>query len=201
MSSVLEPAVRPDEASEGQTVISIPTASPETASPAKSLIKKPKRKGLRRALRFQRTPVSWSRARSGWRGASCVPRCGGCLIAGGNLHARARGACRAAAAKTAIDILNWPTRPAGGPRRENARGAAGISVRARSRNTRSDWRRIHTVLVDNLTGQPRRSGCFTTTKRRIGTRNPWSRRRSRRSCGSAPRASMPSTAFEGRSPP
>jgi hypothetical protein len=161
MSSVLEPAVRPDEASEGQTVLSIPAASPETASPAKSLIKKPKRfsAGLRfNALRYlvlaTALGMAWGLVRAAmWEGAGSPEATFMLVLAGGLL---------AAAAKTAIDILSWADAARQAAHVERMHAVQRVFQRACAVKEQAivDWRRIHTVLVDNLTGQPQEIRLF-----------------------------------------
>ena len=65
------------------------------------------------------------------------------------------GGLLAAAAKTAIDVLNWAetTRQAAHVERTNAVQRVFQRARLVREQAVLDWRRIHTVLVDNLTGQ------------------------------------------------
>ena len=65
------------------------------------------------------------------------------------------GGLLAAAAKTAIDILNWAETARQAVHVERMHAVQRIFQRARVLRDQAilDWRRIHTVLVDNLTGQ------------------------------------------------
>jgi hypothetical protein len=72
------------------------------------------------------------------------------------------GGLLAAAAKTAIEILNWAEATRQATHVERLRAVQRVFQRARRVREQSiqDWRRIHTVLVDNLTGQPQEIRLF-----------------------------------------
>jgi len=72
------------------------------------------------------------------------------------------GGLLAAAAKTAIDILNWAETTRQIAHVERLRAVQRVFERARRVRDHAviDWRRIHTVLVDNLTGQPQEIRLF-----------------------------------------
>jgi hypothetical protein len=65
------------------------------------------------------------------------------------------GGLLAAAAKTGIDILNWAETTRQSTHVERLHAVQRVFQRARMVRDHAalDWRRIHTVLVDNLTGQ------------------------------------------------
>ena len=65
------------------------------------------------------------------------------------------GGLLAAAAKTGIDILNWAEATRQAVHVERMHAVQRVFQRARTVRDQAllDWRRIHTVLVDNLTGQ------------------------------------------------
>jgi hypothetical protein len=65
------------------------------------------------------------------------------------------GGLLAAAAKTAIDILNWADSTRQAAYVERMHAVQRVFQRARVVRDQAvlDWRRIHTVLVDNLTGR------------------------------------------------
>lgn len=72
------------------------------------------------------------------------------------------GALMAAAGKTALDILNWAEQNRQAAHVERMHAVQRVYQRARSVREQAllDWRRIHTVLVDNLTGQPQEIRLF-----------------------------------------
>jgi hypothetical protein len=72
------------------------------------------------------------------------------------------GGLLAVTAKTAIDILNWAesNRQAVHVERMNAVHRVFQRACAIREQATIDWRRIHTVLVDNLTGQPQEIRLF-----------------------------------------
>jgi hypothetical protein len=65
------------------------------------------------------------------------------------------GGLLAAAAKTAIDILSWAEATRQAVHVERMHAVQRVFQRARNVRDQAllDWRRIHTVLVDNLTGR------------------------------------------------
>ena len=65
------------------------------------------------------------------------------------------GGLLAAAAKTAIDILNWAESARQAVHVERMHAVKRVFQRARVVREQAilDWRRIHTVLVDHMTGQ------------------------------------------------
>lgn len=161
MSSVLEPAVRPDESSEGQTVLSIPAPHQESPSPVKNPIRKQKRfsaslrfNGLRYLTLAATLLLSWGLVRAAmWEGAGSPEATFMLVLAGGLL---------AAGAKTAIDILNWADATRQAAHVERIHAVQRVFQRACIVREQAvlDWRRIHTVLVDNLTGQPQEIRLF-----------------------------------------
>jgi hypothetical protein len=72
------------------------------------------------------------------------------------------GGMLAAAGKTAIDILHWAEQTRQAAHVERLRAVRRVFKRARVVREQAvlDWRRIHTVLVDNLTGQPQEIRLF-----------------------------------------
>jgi len=72
------------------------------------------------------------------------------------------GGLLAAAAKTTIDLLNWAEATRQAAHVERLRAMQRVFERARRVRGHAviDWRRIHTVLVDNLTGQPQEIRLF-----------------------------------------
>jgi hypothetical protein len=72
------------------------------------------------------------------------------------------GGLLAGAAKTAIDILNWAESTRQLVHVERIHAVQRVFQRARVVRDQAllDWRRIHTVLVDNLTGQPQQIRLF-----------------------------------------
>ena len=161
MSSVLEPAVRPDESSEGQTVLSIPAPQQESPSPRENPIRKQKRfsaslrfNGLRYLTLAAALLLSWGLVRAAmWEGAGSPEATFMLVLAGGLL---------AAGAKTAIDILNWAEETRQAAHVERMHAVQRVFQRACALRNQAvlDWRRIHTVLVDNLTGQPQEIRLF-----------------------------------------
>src|SRR5262245_14400257 len=108
MSSVLEPDVRPEESSERQTVLSIPAPHEEGPRRSPNTVPPKKQKRFSASLRFNGLRyltltsallLSWGLVRAAmWQGAGSPESTFMLVLAGGLL---------AAAAKTAIDILNW----------------------------------------------------------------------------------------------
>jgi hypothetical protein len=72
------------------------------------------------------------------------------------------GGVLAAAGKTAIDILRWAEENRQAVHAERVRGVQRVFERACAVREQAimDWRRIHTILVDNLTGQPQQIRLF-----------------------------------------
>jgi hypothetical protein len=161
MSSVLEPAVRPDESSEGQAVLSIPAPQQESPSPRENPIRKQKRfsaslrfNGLRYLTLASALLLSWGLVRAAmWEGAGSPEATFMLVLAGGLL---------AAGAKTAIDISNWADATRQAAHVERMHAVQRVFQRACAVRNQAvvDWRRIHTVLVDNLTGQPQEIRLF-----------------------------------------
>ena len=88
-----------------------------------------------------------------WEGAGTPEATFALVLAGGLL---------AAAAKTAIDILNWAEATRQAAHVERMHAVQRVFQRACAVRDQAllDWRRIHTVLVDNLTGQPQEIRLF-----------------------------------------
>jgi hypothetical protein len=154
---VLEPAVVADRSVEDGTVRSISAEQAESPKPTK----KPKRflaslrfNGLRYLVLGTALLLAWGLVRAAmWVGAGTPEGTLALVLAGGLL---------AAAAKTAIDILNWAetTRQAAHVERLHAVQRVFQRARAVREQAALDWRRIHTVLVDNLSGQPQEIRLF-----------------------------------------
>ncbi|HEX4825561.1 MAG TPA: hypothetical protein VFV19_14760 [Candidatus Polarisedimenticolaceae bacterium] len=72
------------------------------------------------------------------------------------------GGLLAAAAKTGIDILNWAETTRQATHLERVRAIERLFERAGTVREQAllDWRRIHTKLVDNLSGQPQEIRLF-----------------------------------------
>jgi hypothetical protein len=103
--------------------------------------------GLRYLVLGSALLLAWGLLRAAmWRGAGTPEATFMLALAGGLL---------AAAAKTAIDILNWADETRQAAHVERMHAVQRIFKRARVVREQAvlDWRRIHTVLVDNLTGQ------------------------------------------------
>jgi hypothetical protein len=155
--SVLEPDVVVLSPAEGQTVQSTPPRQEEIPIP----MKKPKRffaslrfNGLRYLVLVGALLAAWGLVRAAmWEGAGSPEATFALVLAGGLL---------AAAAKTAIDIMNWAesTRQAAHVERMHAVQRVFRRARAVREQALLDWRRIHTVLVDNMTGQPQEIRLF-----------------------------------------
>jgi hypothetical protein len=175
MSSVLEPAVRPDENSEGQTVLSIPAPQQESPSPRENPIRKPKRfsaslrfNGLRYLTLASALLLSWGLVRGAmWEGAGSPEATFMLVLAGGLL---------AAGAKTAIDILNWADAARQAAHVERMHAVQRVFQRACAVRESGGPR----LAPDSYRPgrQPhrssrRRSGCSMTTTRRIARRNRW----------------------------
>jgi len=148
--SVLEPAEVVDRSPEAPTVESTPAPQGESPSPRK------KQKRFSASLRFN--------------GLRYLVLSGALLLAGGLVRASMwvgagtpeatfmlvlAGGLLAAAAKTAIDILNWAETTRQAAHVERMHAVQRVFQRARVVRDQAvlDWRRIHTVLVDNLSGQ------------------------------------------------
>jgi hypothetical protein len=154
---VLEPPVGADRTAEEQTVGSILPQQEETPTPRK------KQKRFLASLRFNRLRYlvlggallsAWGLIRAAmWEGAGTPEGTLALVLAGGLL---------AAAAKTAIDILNWAESTRQAAHVERMHAVQRVFQRARVVRDQAalDWRRIHTVLVDNLSGQPQEIRLF-----------------------------------------
>jgi len=139
------------------TVHSIPTSTAEEPRPGK----KPKRffaslrfNGVRYLVLGSSLLFAWGLLRTAmWIGAGRPEATYMLALAGGLL---------AAAAKSAIDILNWAESSRQATHVERVRAVQRVYQCARVVREQAllDWRRIHTVLVDNLTGQPQHIRLF-----------------------------------------
>ena len=157
MNSVLAPEVVPEKSAELRTPEPIPAQQAEKPI----LIRKPKRffanlrfNGLRYLVLIVALLSAWGLIRAAmWEGPAAPEATFALALAGGLL---------AAAAKTAIDILNWAetTRQAAHVERMHAVRRVFHRARAVKDQALVDWRRIHTVLVDNLSGQSREIRLF-----------------------------------------
>ena len=158
MPSVLEPDVVVESPAEGQTVQSTPPRHEESQI---LINKKPKRffaslrfNGLRYLVLSAALLSAWGLVLAAmWEGAGTPEATFALVLAGGLL---------AAAAKTAIDILNWAEATRQAAHVERMHAVQRVFQRARVVRDQAllDWRRIHTVLVDNLTGQPQEIRLF-----------------------------------------
>jgi hypothetical protein len=161
MSSVLEPAVRPDESSEERAELSIPAPHRESPRPTANPTKEPKRfsaglrvNGLRYLVLTACLLLAFGLVRAAmWEGAGSPEATFAFVLAGGLL---------AAAAKTALDILSWADAARQAAHVERMHAVQRVFQRACAVRDQAllDWRRIHTVLVDNLTGQPQEIRLF-----------------------------------------
>lgn len=157
MSTVLEPPVLEIRGAEEQTVPAAPTASRER------LRRRTKQKRLAASLRFNGLRYlvlafcllsSFGLVRAAMSLGTGAPEATFLLVLAGGLLA--------AAAKTAIDVLSWAEATRQATHLERLRGVQRVFDRARRVKDQAviDWRRIHTVLVDNLTGQPQEIRLF-----------------------------------------
>lgn len=161
MPSVLEPEVAaersPEEPKAETRVESIPAVKGDTPSP----MKKQKRffaslrfNGLRYLVLSGALLLAFGLVRAAmWEGPGTPEATFALVLAGGLL---------AAAAKTAIDILNWADATRQAAHVERMHAVQRVFRRACTLRDQAllDWRRIHTVLVDNLTGQPQEIRLF-----------------------------------------
>jgi hypothetical protein len=157
LPTVLEPPVLVDQSAEGQTVESIPVEQGEKPTPTR------KRKRFFASLRFNGLRylvlvgallLAWGLVLAAmWEGAGTPEATFMLVLAGGLL---------AAAAKTAIDILNWADSTRQAAHVERMHAVQRVFQRARVVRDQAilDWRRVHTVLVDNLSGQPQEIRLF-----------------------------------------
>jgi hypothetical protein len=160
---VIEPAVEADRGAEETTAPSIRAPEAETPAPISVLRPRKKQKRFFASLRFNGLRYlvltsallsAWGLIRAAmWEGAGSPEATFMLALAGGLL---------AAAAKTAIDILNWADATRQAAHVERMRAVQRVFKRARVVRDHAviDWRRIHTVLVDNLTGQPQEIRLF-----------------------------------------
>lgn len=141
-------------------------APPAVATPAPTIedpkpMRKPRRffaglrfNGLRYLVLGACLAGAWGLLRAAlWMGAGRPEATFLLALAGGLL---------AAAAKTAIDILNWAEANRQAAHVERIRAVQRVFQRARVVREQAllDWRRIHTVLVDNLSGQAQQIRLF-----------------------------------------
>lgn len=157
MPIVLEPPVVSETTADERTVESIPVQQGEKPTPRK----KQKRffaslrfNGLRYLVLCGALLSAWGLIRAAmWEGAATPEGTLALVLAGGLL---------AAAAKTAIDILNWAETTRQAAHVERMHAVQRVFQRARVVRDQAalDWRRIHTVLVDNLSGQPQEIRLF-----------------------------------------
>jgi hypothetical protein len=147
---VSESAVLPEQCAEQTTSPSIPVPPEAIPVPAR----KPKRffasirfNGLRFLVLTGALALAWGFIRAAmWKGSGTPEGTFMLVLSGGLL---------AAAAKTAIDILNWAaaTRQAAYVERMRAVQRVYQHARVVREHAVLDWRRLHTVLVDHLTGR------------------------------------------------
>lgn len=152
-----ESAILDERSAEAQSESTVEARAAETLTPRK----KPKRfvaslrfNGLRYLVLCGSLLLAWGLLRvAAWEGLERPESTFLLVLAGGLL---------AAAAKTAIDLLNWADAARQAAHVERVRAVQRVFQRARSVREQAilDWRRIHTVLVDNLTGQPQEIRLF-----------------------------------------
>jgi len=145
-----ESAVLLEPSAEAQIVQPTPSRQVESPVPRK----KQKRffaslrfNGLRYLVLAGSLVLAWGLLRAAmWKGSGTPEGTFMLALAGGLL---------AAAAKTAIDILNWAESNRQAVHVERMHAVQRVYQRACAVRDQAilDWRRIHTVLVDNLTGQ------------------------------------------------
>jgi hypothetical protein len=146
---VNDSAVLVEKGPEETTVPSTPARPEEKPIP----LKKPRRfsasfrfNGLRYVLLFAALGLAFGLVRGAmWKGLESPESTFMLVLAGGLL---------AAAAKTVIDIFEWAKATQKVVHVERIRAVKRVFKRARKVREQAviDWRRIHTVLVDNLTG-------------------------------------------------
>jgi hypothetical protein len=153
-----ETAVLPERSVEAQTVQSIPArpaVRPHRVRKQKRFLANLRFNGLRYLVLGGALLLAWGLLRAAmWEGTGRPEGTFMLALAGGLL---------AAAAKTAIDILNWAESARQAVHIERMHAVQRIFQRARVLRDQAvlDWRRIHTVLVDNLTGQSKEIRLFT----------------------------------------
>lgn len=135
--------------------VETPVASPAQAREPAIRPRKPRRfaanlryNGLRYVTLIASLGMAWGLVRVVmWRGAGTPESTFLLVLAGGLL---------AAAAKTGIDLLNWAEQNRQAVHVERVSAIQRIFDRALAIRAQAiiDWRRIHTVLMDNLSGQP-----------------------------------------------
>ena len=157
MSSVLEPAVRDDRPADERTDPSQSAQEGERPQPKRKqkwFVANFRFNGLRYVVLGSTLLLAWGLIlAAAWRGAGEPEGTFLLVLAGGLL---------AAAGKTAIDILNWAETARQAAHVERMHAVRRVFQRARAVKDQAilDWRRIHTVLVDNLTGQPQEIRLF-----------------------------------------
>jgi len=139
-----------------EPTIEAPAAGPGPAKPRERSIPRRKQKRFRASLRFNGLQYvvligallsTWGLVRASmWMGTGKPEGTFMLVLAGGML---------AAAAKTGIDILNWAAASRQAAHVERMHAVQRVYQRARAVRDQAllDWRRIHTVLVDHLSGQ------------------------------------------------
>lgn len=154
------PAVLDDQRAEEPAVQSIPASLGEP--PVAPIPRRKQRRfvaslrfnGLRYLVLASALGLAWGLLRAAtWEGAGTPEGTFMLVLAGGLL---------AAAAKTSIDILNWAETTRQAAHVERMHAVRRVFERARVVRDQAllDWRRIHTVLMDNLTGQPQEIRLF-----------------------------------------
>ncbi len=151
-----ETAVLPEPTTELKAPPSTSAAPPAPAAPATTPVPRAKERRFRASLRFNGfryltlalcTLGVWGLFQASmWLGTGKPEGTFLLVLAGGLL---------AAAAKTGIDILNWAEANRQAVHAERVRAVQRVFQRAcavREQAT-TDWRRMHTVLMDNLSGQ------------------------------------------------
>lgn len=142
--------VEPGTEEQSLRVPSIPAQPAELKTPRKKqrrFFASLRFNGLRYLVLGSALLSAWGLIRAAmWEGAGTPEGTFLLVLAGGLL---------AAAAKTAIDILNWAEATRQAAHVERMHAVQRVFQRARVVRDQAvlDWRRIHTVLVDNLSGQ------------------------------------------------
>jgi hypothetical protein len=146
---VSESAVLPEELLEEIPSASISAVAADVPMPArkqKRFAASMRYNGLRYLVLSIALGLAWGLIRAAlWEGAGSPEATFMLALAGGLL---------AAAAKTSIDILNWAEATRQATHVERMRAVQRVYQRARVVREHAvlDWRRVHTVLVDHLTG-------------------------------------------------
>ena len=141
---IVEPSA---EAPPGSSIPASPEERPVPVRKQKRFFSSLRFNGLRYVFLFGALALVWGLVRAAmWKGLDSPESTFMLVLAGGLL---------AAAAKTTVDILEWAKATREVVHVERVRAVKRVFKRARKVREQAvlDWRRIHTVLVDNLSGQ------------------------------------------------